>query len=189
MSVGPQPPFDYDTLTPEEAGVALAMFSFEDPDTCEDLQILRRHPAAIAPSKASLADSTASVDQQYAAATIWTASGDRPDPLVPLLASTDVRVRVVAAAGAGFLGWQPALSTLVDCIVDESPLPCSEPPETVWEFAITVLVRLTGKGELGPSFDSDALGRSQAQAAWRSWLASASLTYDPAAAEWNQGMP
>jgi hypothetical protein len=186
MSVGPQPPFDYDTLTPEEAGIAIGMFNLDDPDTCEDLEILRRHPAAISPCKAALADPATPIDQQFAAATIWTASGDIPDPLVPLLAASDVRVRVVAAAGAGLRGWLPALSLLVDCLTDESDLPCSEPPESVWEFAVTILVRLTGKGELGPPDDADAIGRTQAQLAWRAWLTSTSLVYDPGAAEWNQ---
>jgi hypothetical protein len=178
------PPFDPQTLTPEQADYVLRAFRFGDLDCCADLGVLQRHPVAMPVAGRLLAEPGAPDELLYAAAVVWLSLGVDPAPLQPLLTQPNSTIRAIAAIGCSARGDLNGLKVLVEFLTIDDLFGGCAPRTDVWSLAARVLVSLTARADLGPSLDSDPSMRQAAVLQWRAVLNSGSATFDPGTGRW-----
>lgn len=123
----------------------------------------------------------------WAATYVYASSGRDAAPLRGLLAEADATVRVMAAAGLIALGDPAGFEPLVGALTDRDLLAGSDPPQEVWMFATSTLVRYAGRQGPVPSPDAGADDLATGQRAWEQWLQASGdrLRFDPASGTWS----
>lgn len=126
-------------------------------------------------------------DELWAAVWVYGTSGEDPTPLLPLLDDGDVSVRVMAAAAVVARGELAGFEVLVAELENAEPLSGSEPPQTVWEFALTTLERYTGEPPVLLSEQPTNEELVAAHDAWSAWFQEhrAALSFDEDAGTWS----
>lgn len=153
--------------------------------TANYLIIHEDDPAVVAAAADALAAGAAGWEK-WAATLVWANQGDSVAPLLSLLTDPDPTIRVMAAAGVLSRGGVDGFAPLIDALDDAAVLAGSEPPVTIWLFAATTLVALTGESANGPPFDADTGQQTTAKTRWTAWLAAhrATLRFDDVTAQW-----
>jgi len=129
----------------------------------------------------------ASGEALWAATWVYASSGKDPAPLRGLVTSQDATIRVMAAAFLVATGERAGFEPLVNELADEDLLAGSVPPQAVWTFAVSTLVRYAGPNGPVPPVDAPAAELAAAQAAWSGWLSGqgGKLRFDPATGTWS----
>lgn len=97
-------------------------------------------------------------------------SGESFEALRPILESTDISERLLAAGSLVARGEKAAIPVLVDALGTETLLRFKDPPKPAWEYAHFVLVRHTGRGsslEVLPGAEAAV----SAKRGWEQWWA------------------
>ena len=170
-----------------EVAAAEILANFDGLDAASQYALFdnQSNPVLVAAAADALAKGV-SGDQLWAATYVWVNEGGDPSPLLPLVTSADLTIRVMAATGLIARGRVEGFTPLIDLITDETSLD-QEPPAPAWYQATKSLVRFTGLGELGPPLDADAGKRTEAQKRWRAWFDEheATLTFDSEVLLWH----
>jgi hypothetical protein len=158
-------------LNDPESLAALDEIRFDETGAAAAGSLLATHPTA---------------DLLWAATYVYASSGQDAAPLRGLLVEADATVRVMAAAGLVARGDQAGFEPLVGALTDRDLLAGSEPPQEVWTFATSTLIRYAGRqGPVqSPSAGADELATGQR--AWTQWLQASgdSLRFDPVRGTW-----
>lgn len=96
--------------------------------------------------------------------------GESIEALRPILDSTDVSERLLAAGSLIARGEKEAIPVLVDALGTGALLSFRDPPKPAWEYAHFVLSRYTGRGSPLQVL-SNAQAAAAAKPAWEQWWA------------------
>ena len=90
--------------------------------------------------------------------------------LVPILTSSDISERMLAAGSLISRGEKSAFPILIDALDSDDPLAFRDPPQRAWQFARFVLIQYTEEdmGLLGPlTFSTEQA--AAAKPTWETW--------------------
>ena len=172
-----------------DVGAASTMLTAVRLDSADSLAAIEgvRLTAAGARAAGDLLKSGATGDALWAATYVYASSGDDPEPLRAVAASTGASptVRVMAAAGLLGRGEIAGFEPLIAALATSDPMDGMEPAGTTSEFAADVLERYTGAG-LGPALTASEDERAASQATWQGWLDAnrATLQFDRGSSAW-----
>ncbi|HLA65989.1 MAG TPA: hypothetical protein VJP05_00670 [Acidimicrobiia bacterium] len=179
------------TVGPEAAGPQAAEqiirdVRLNDPESLAALDEIRFTETGAAAAGSLLATHLTG-DLLWAATYVYASSGRDAAPLRGVLVEADATVRVMAAAGLVARGDRAGFEPLIRALTDRDLLAGSEPPQEVWTFATTTLVRYAGRqGPVqSPNAGPDEL--AAAKRAWEQWLRANgdSLRFDSVRGVWS----